>query len=84
MLQIKTIYDTEPEKFDEKVNAALADGWTLVKRHLGTCGWNAELEKEIITKDEQDCDNCEYCDLSEDSGPCRTCQNFSNWTGPNA
>ena len=34
MLQIKTITTAEPAEFDELVNAAIADGWDLVKRDV--------------------------------------------------
>lgn len=79
MLQIKTIYDTEPEKFDEKVNAALAEGWTLTKRHLASCGWNAELERVIITEDEKCCDNCKHGDKQATVPPCNFCEDASKW-----
>lgn len=34
MLKIKTITTAEPAEFDELVNAAIADGWDLVKRDV--------------------------------------------------
>lgn len=84
MLQIKTICKNLTKDFDEAVNAALAEGWTLCRRAIVPEGFIAEMEKEIITEAERDCDNCEYCDLREDQGPCKTCAGHSNWTDPNA
>ena len=64
MLQIKTIRDRldNPTLFDDKVNAALCDGWTLKKRTvLRPIGQSesvyahtmlyAELEKEVADDD---------------------------------
>ena len=64
MLQIKTIWDLLdcPSFFDNKVNAALCDGWTLKKRTvLRPIGQSesvymhtmlyAELEKEVADDD---------------------------------
>lgn len=64
MLQIKTIKNRldNPITFDDEVNAALRDGWTLKKRTVlrpigqsesiyGHMMLYAELEKEV-TKDE--------------------------------
>lgn len=64
MLQIKTIWNhlDNPTLFDDEVNAALRDGWTLKKRTVlrpigqsesvfGHMILYAELEKEV-TKDE--------------------------------
>lgn len=88
MKQIKTIYEdlTNPkalDNFDNEVNQALAEGWTLTKRDVlkpyeseTTC-WHrilyAELEKEIITEDERDCSNCRYRDVDEYAHPCIEC-----------
>lgn len=62
MLQIKTITNRReyPEDFDRLVNAALREGWVLVRRYISngrTAGVNelttfypvlvAELEKEV-------------------------------------
>lgn len=84
MLQIKTICKNLTKDFDDAVNAALADGWTLCRRFVLPEGFIAEMEKEIITEAERDCDNCEYRDLDPDRNPCASCNNFSNWTDPNA
>ena len=84
MLQIKTVRRADPCEFDEAVNAALLEGWVLTRRFIAPDHFIAEMEKEIITTAERDCDNCEYGDLAENSGPCKTCQGFSNWTDPNA
>lgn len=64
MLQIKTIWDRleNATLFDDKVNAALCDGWTLKKRTvLRPIGQSestytymllyAELEKEVADND---------------------------------
>lgn len=64
MLQIKTIRNRldNPALFDDEVNAALRDGWTLKKRTvLRTIGQSesvymhtmlyAELEKEVADDD---------------------------------
>lgn len=34
MLKIKTVMAEEPHEFDELVNAAIAEGWELVKRDV--------------------------------------------------
>lgn len=64
MLQIKTIRNRldNPITFDDKVNAALRDGWTLKKRTVlrpigqsesvfGHMMLYAELEKEVADDD---------------------------------
>lgn len=79
MKQIKTIYDPELESFDDKVNAALADGWEMTKRACFLVGaehlpfFYAELEKEIITEAEQTCENCKHYSKSNDQEPCASC-----------
>lgn len=73
MKQIKTIRRADPEDFDREVNAALEDGWTLVRRSLSTIGFLAELEREIITEAEKCCENCEYCDYPNTRKPCADC-----------
>lgn len=72
MLQIKTIRDKDPAAFDEAVNTALADGWTLARRLTGA-DFIAEMEKEIITEAERCCENCKHCDLDGNCEPCRDC-----------
>lgn len=44
MKQIKTIYKQSTIDFDEQVNDALAEGWTLVRRTFDANGFLAELE----------------------------------------
>lgn len=78
MLQIKTIRRVDPCEFDEAVNAALADGWTLTRRLTGT-DFVAEMERVIITEEEKFCDNCKYCDCSAEAIPCKDCFDASHW-----
>lgn len=64
MLQIKTITSAEQDKFDELVNAAIAEGWELVKRDVlppfeGDAWFYkrtfyAELEREVDEPEEED------------------------------
>ena len=61
MLQIKTVMNSFPSEFDKEVNEALADGWALVRRYYTSDLYHtAELEREIITEDERNCDNCKH------------------------
>lgn len=79
MLQIKTIRNADPSAFDEAVNAALADGWTLTRRLSGP-DFIAELEREEITEGERSCENCAHFNLCSDQEPCRSCdENASKW-----
>ena len=81
MLQIKTVKETNPETFDEKVNAALAEGWTLTRRLTGAADFVAELEREVITEAERCCENCRFWE--QDGGePCDNCDEFSAWEDP--
>jgi hypothetical protein len=74
MKQIKTICHASTEIFDNEVNAALTDGWTLVNRYtLPSEYFVAELEREVITEAERTCDNCRYRDQEENMEPCRNC-----------
>lgn len=73
MKQIKTIYEGSPEKFDEKVNAAIADGWNLEKRGMNQYSFIAELEREIITEDEKTCANCKHTNVAPGREPCVNC-----------
>ena len=73
MKQIKTIFEGEPVKFDEQVNAALAEGWSLEKRALHEYGFVAEMEREIITEYEKTCGNCKYSSRPPEAEPCRSC-----------
>lgn len=92
MLQIKTIkYQLDAAKtFDEKVNAALADGWKLTKREVlppADLGDRvafrmlyAELEREEITEAERCCENCKYYEEQPETEPCRSCgENVNKW-----
>lgn len=85
MLQIKTIIETTEcyDEFDKQVNAALADGWYLIKRDVlppyVSEGYDyarcliAEMEKVIITDDEKCCDNCKHNDRLCTEEPCLSC-----------
>lgn len=61
MLQIKTIVQkaSEPEDFDREVNAALAEGWGLVRRDVlpetlnGHRCFYAELERDFEEAEEE-------------------------------
>lgn len=85
MKQIKTIIKSSatPELFDEEVNAALAEGWTLTKRevlgHFEVSGvpygrtLYAELEREVVTEAERCCENCAHFGISAAAEPCASC-----------
>lgn len=53
MKQIKTIYQNSANAFDDRVNEALRDGWTLVRRTFDSQGFLAELEREEEDDDER-------------------------------
>ena len=85
MRQIKTIayhYDMV-DVFDDKVNTAIAAGWTLTNRDLllGQILY-AELERNTVTEQERCCDNCLYCNLNGNEAPCYDCEDASHWTDP--
>lgn len=75
MLQIMTIKEQDPVVFDNTVNAALADGWKLVRRtSIVALGFFlAELEKETITEDEKTCESCKHHDIHPEYEPCASC-----------
>lgn len=102
MKQIKTVYkDINPrlspagavQEFDDEVNAALAEGWTLAKRgvldpHVGEIyDYNrtlyAELEREVAEEDQGEddphrCFNCKYGYTV--GGPCNDCDmDYDKW-----
>ena len=79
MLQIKTIKRKGPDTFDEAVNEALADGWTLSRRLTGPEDFVAELEKEVITEAEKCCENCKHFTRSGDLEPCVSCPDGEKW-----
>lgn len=83
MLQIKTIYYRIASEFDEEVNAALAEGWTLTRRAFAADGFLAELTREVITEAERCCDNCAHSDKDPNREPCRGCEDGeiapTNW-----
>lgn len=79
MKQIKTIRKVHPEDFDQEVNDALSEGWTLVRRCVYPSYFIAELEREFISEAERSCDNCKYCDLPNTRKPCADCEDASHW-----
>lgn len=76
MKQIKTIMEQNPDRFDERVNKALTDGWYIVRRLANHGGFIAEMEKVVITEKERSCDNCKYSDQPSVVEPCDTCQDL--------
>lgn len=86
MLEIKTIKKrlADADVFDREVNIALREGWQLTKREVLHPGNEfvcfslyAELERQVVTKNERNCGNCLYCD--QDGGdPCNTCDVNTN------
>lgn len=78
MLQIKTIYTRDPDVFDEKVNAALAEGWTLSRRTFDPQGFLAEMEMVVITEAERLCANCAHLSRDASLEPCRSCEDGVN------
>ncbi len=79
MLQIKTILKDNPDQFDQEVNAALQEGWTLNKRYLSEFGFVAEMSKETITEDEKCCENCKHENKEPNIEPCRFCNDADKW-----
>lgn len=74
MKQIKTIREQNPDKFDERVNKALAEGWYIVRRLANHEGFIAELETVVITEKERGCENCKYGDTDACLSPCCDCE----------
>lgn len=83
MIQIKTIMEQNPEKFDKRVNEALAEGWYIVRRLANHDGFIAEMETQILTEKERTCENCKYHGFDPNWGPCLDCEDGevypSNW-----
>lgn len=87
MLQIKTIalpVDVAA-LFDEKVNAAIAEGWVLNRRDVvlphnsdTKTFLYAELSKVVITEKERCCENCKYGDEDPNHSTCRNCEDGPN------
>ena len=73
MKQIKTIREQNPDKFDERVNKALAEGYYIVRRLANQEGFIAELETVVITEKERGCENCKYTDQPGYMEPCTEC-----------
>lgn len=83
MKHIKTIHRRidESAQFDNEVNAALEEGWTLTKREFvaSYCVLYAELELVTITEEEKCCENCLHCDNTANQPPCDRCIDASHW-----
>ena len=76
MLQIKTILKYDPNAFDEAVNAALAEGWTLTRRTFDFPYFMAMLE---LPQEERGCWNCTHQSVPTTQPPCRRCSGNSEW-----
>lgn len=85
-MKIKTIIAHTSVEFDEAVNAALAQGWTLAKRDVLLPCDNGQVavyprmyyaELELVPC----CDNCrhEACDPDDPSTPCYRCEHDEMW-----
>lgn len=85
MEQIKTIIKraTEPEAFDNEVNAALAEGYFLVRRcvvqavqgittEYHRCLY-AELVRTVFSEAGQCCENCAHTSKKGFEEPCASC-----------
>ena len=91
MKTIKTIMVKAdyPGEFDDRVNAALRDGWKLVRRDVLPAyeGKNmifyrmfyAELERVIVEEVPRDCRTCAHVDTFASSYPCCDCNNEDKW-----
>lgn len=84
MLRIKTIVHHDSKTFDEQVNTALMEGWTLIKREViqtSPTTWKlyAELETVVITESEKCCENCLHFEKDGSDLPCNACEDASNW-----
>lgn len=93
MKQIKTIMvkmrDVDDlAEFDEKVNAAMAEGWALAKREalqvqsVGiVCVLYAELERQTVEakKITLGCDTCKWWFKKGYREPCRCCNGSDKW-----
>lgn len=91
MIQIKTVIDLSSVRFDKEVNAALADGWELVRRYSDADGFIAELVKEtepetepaswLITRDPSLPYRCPVCGHKTDlpADQCPSCESFITW-----
>lgn len=94
MKQIKTITKQldGSVQFDAEVNAALAEGWTLVKREVLQAYEGrtrvfyrmlyAELEREIVEKEgpvEFICETCAHFDELSHRPPCCECMDEDKW-----
>lgn len=91
MVIIKTIVNFDLDDymiFDQRVNEALLDGWTLTKRERvdtpespSRYGYlYAEMEREVVAPHEHNCSTCLYSD--QDGGePCDSCdeETWNKW-----
>ena len=75
-MEIKTISEADPKKFDDKVNAALKAGWELRRRGAANFAYYAEL-----VKGEKKCANCCHQDSDPYKEPCSKCnEDYSKWS----
>lgn len=93
MKQIKTIIKRTDDwgLFDEEVNKAIAEGWTLVKRdvlhpyeghtYVFTRALYAELEREVVEKKQTEriCETCAHFDELSHRPPCCECMDEDKW-----
>lgn len=94
MKQIKTIKNRldNNEEFDNEVNTAIKEGWTLVKRDIIlpiaqsplTTFYTmlyAELERDVYNEgDKKYCKNCKHDGtLFVPGSPCPKCKKFDKW-----
>ena len=79
MKQIRTIQNTNPAVFDDEVNKALQEGWTLTRRYYNHSNFIAELEVEVISEEEKCCENCKHENKEPNMDPCRYCNDADKW-----
>lgn len=84
MKQIKTITNKNPRAFDEAVNEALRDGWTLTERGLVRRGYYAALERNDYVPEYASCGNCAHdykgsIPTEHAIQRCRGCKEYSRW-----
>lgn len=89
MIKMRDVADLA--EFDEKVNAAMAEGWTLTKREalqvqsVGVvCILYAELERELVEEKQSEpkerrCGNCAHYGTPCYDYPCTCCTDANKW-----
>ena len=72
MKKIKTIANKTSISFDNEVNQAIANGWTLVRRYYTTDGYFvAEMERVVMLS----CEICKHFAKGYTEEPCLYCAN---------